>query len=296
MTAGRILPRGPAIAGPAGLDRPTRLGLGRAVAVSLSVAVACVGGMLATRRLTGGFAMTPGPAVAWAVAIAGGIVVLATDLAARLGEEAWPRWLARGGVALAALAVLPLGDDLSWPARVLGLAAVALALVNAAPGLPALRRPTGLGRGWQRGGVIAVPPAADFGMVVEAGIGPAVSSARVPGQPPRPGEPGRWPAAVATGFRQRLERFEAADGGDCMQGQVVLTVPAGSRVGHAHVGFCPPFTALPAVDVSTECDFVEAAVSAAEVLPWGVRVECRLSEPAEEPLEIPVDLLARSPA
>jgi len=33
-------------------------------------------------------------------------------------------------------------------------------------------------------------------------------------------------------------------------------------------------------------------VTAAEVLPWGVRIECRLSEPAEEPLEIPVDLLA----
>ena len=35
-------------------------------------------------------------------------------------------------------------------------------------------------------------------------------------------------------------------------------------------------------------------VTAAEVLPWGVRIECRLSEPAEEPLEIPVDLVAKS--
>jgi hypothetical protein len=37
-------------------------------------------------------------------------------------------------------------------------------------------------------------------------------------------------------------------------------------------------------------------VSAAEVLPWGVRVECRLAEPAEEPVEIPVDLVAEAPA
>jgi hypothetical protein len=36
-------------------------------------------------------------------------------------------------------------------------------------------------------------------------------------------------------------------------------------------------------------------VTAAEVLPWGVRVECRLAEPAEEPLEIPVDVLAKAP-
>jgi len=51
-----------------------------------------------------------------------------------------------------------------------------------------------------------------------------------------------------------------------------------------------------AVEVTTDCDFVEAEVAAAEVLPWGVRVECRLSEPAEEPLEIPVAIRAVRPA
>jgi hypothetical protein len=248
--------------------------------------------MLAMRRLAGSFTVTPGPILTWAVAIVGGALVLATDLAARLGEEAWPRWLARAGVALAALAVMPLGDGLPWPDRLLGMAAVALALVIAAPGMPVLRRPTGLGPGWRR---VGVEPAADADVVVGDAMGPAVPPF-APDRAAQPSEPGSWPAAVATGFRQRLERFEAADGADCMRGQVVLTVPAGSRVGHAHVGFCPPFTALPAVEVSTECDFVEAAVSAAEILPWGVRVECRLSEPAEESLEIPVDLLARSPA
>jgi hypothetical protein len=47
--------------------------------------------------------------------------------------------------------------------------------------------------------------------------------------------------------------------------------------------------------VTTDYDGVEAVVSAAEVLPWGVRVECRLAEPAEEPLEIPVDVFVQSP-
>jgi hypothetical protein len=296
MTASRFLPRGPAIAGPAGLDRSTSLGLGRVVALSLAAALACVGGMLALRRLAGGFAVTPGPTLSWAVAIVGGMLVMATDLAARLGEESWPRWLARAGLALAAVAVMPLGAGLPWPARMLGLAAVGLALVIATPGLPPLRWPKSLGRGRRRGAAGVREPAPDPDIGVEGRIDRVVSPAVGPGGTPAASEAAGWPAAAPAGFRQRLERFEAADGADCLRGQLMLTVAAGSRMGHAHVGFCPPFNALPAVDVSTECDVVEAAVSAAEILPWGVRVECRLSEPAEESLEIPVDLRARNPA
>jgi hypothetical protein len=62
------------------------------------------------------------------------------------------------------------------------------------------------------------------------------------------------------------------------------------------MGFCPPFASLPAVEVTTNYDGVEAVVSAAEVLPWGIRIECRLDEPAEEAIEIPVDVVAHFPA
>jgi hypothetical protein len=34
---------------------------------------------------------------------------------------------------------------------------------------------------------------------------------------------------------------------------------------------------------------------AAEVLPWGARIECRLDEPADETILIPVDVYARAP-
>jgi hypothetical protein len=43
-------------------------------------------------------------------------------------------------------------------------------------------------------------------------------------------------------------------------------------------------------------DGVEAVVSVAEVVPWGARIECRLDEPAEEAIEIPVDLFAQAPS
>ena len=92
-----------------------------------------------------------------------------------------------------------------------------------------------------------------------------------------------------------LERFEAADGTEGIAVHVRLSIPLGGRATQAHVGFCPAFVATPTVEVSTDYDGVEAVVTAAEILPWGVRIECRLSEPAEEPLEIPVTLVARSP-
>ena len=100
------------------------------------------------------------------------------------------------------------------------------------------------------------------------------------------------PTVVQGRLQQRLERYESAEGIDCVSGHVRLSIPAGGKATHAHVGFCPAFAATPSVEVTTDYDGVEAVVTAAEVLPWGVRIECRLSEPAEEPLEIPVDLFA----
>jgi hypothetical protein len=86
------------------------------------------------------------------------------------------------------------------------------------------------------------------------------------------------------------------DGSECIRGRLHVTVAAGARSGAGHVGFCPPLPSAPTVQVSTDYDAVEAIVTAAEVLPWGVRVECRLDEPTEEPLDIPVDLAARASA
>jgi hypothetical protein len=81
-----------------------------------------------------------------------------------------------------------------------------------------------------------------------------------------------------------------------VRGRLSVVVSEGSRLGYAHVGFCPPLASQPTIDVSTDYDGVEAVVSAAEVLPWGARIECRLDEPAEETVEIPVDILATSSA
>lgn len=98
---------------------------------------------------------------------------------------------------------------------------------------------------------------------------------------------------------QRLERYErtASDGSaaEAAVGRVVARFEEGARTAVVHVGFCPPFNAMPRVTVSTECDGLEVALSAAEVLPWGVRIEGRLEEPAEATVDVEVDLVAVPP-
>jgi hypothetical protein len=104
-------------------------------------------------------------------------------------------------------------------------------------------------------------------------------------------------AAVVPGIlQQRFERYVLPEERmECIRGTLHLAVVSGSRLVTGHVGFCPPFHHLPQVEVGTRCEEVEATIVAAEVLPWGARIECRLDEPADETILIPVDVFARAP-
>lgn len=297
MATGRLLSRGRGIAGPMGPADREWATVARGAAAAVAATLACGGATLLLRRLTGGFAFTPGPAVAWAVTVAGWSLVMTTDLMAGIHRDQWTRWLARVGLMAAGLAVAPMGDGLSLPARVTAALAVTAALVVALVPLPIVWPEAG-SRPWgPRRGDPAAPrrerrgPTAEVAPLPARHARPAGSLTDLAGPPAS-----AWTDPPPAGFRQRLERLETPTGEDCLRGQVLVAVPAGSRTGHAHVGFCPPFAGLPRLDVSTSCDFVEAEVAAAEILPWGVRIECRLSEPAEEPLEIPADFQARHSA
>jgi hypothetical protein len=303
MTSGHALPRRLLLAGSEARRRRTGEGgspLSAAVAVAagaVGIAIATAGVTLLLRRLAGGFS-APVAWVPWAVAAGGIPLLVMVEAAARFGGDRWPAWLARSGLVAAALAVAPFASAVAWPLQGAGLAGTAVAL------LAALRPPTG----WQPPRLRGFPGMRRLGD--DAGARPATPGSDRLGErerssplTPEPSDSNArqtrasdWPAALPEGCRQRLERYETPAGEDCVRGQMMLSVAAGSRTGHAHVGFCPAFVTLPAVEVTTDCDFVEAEVTAAEVLPWGVRVECRLSEPAEEPLEIPVAIRAVRPA
>jgi len=305
MTAGRSLSGTPALAGRATLQSPAdaATGLLATGAAALGMAVAAAGATLLIRRLSGGFTAVPSAAVPWAVAVAGIPLVLAVEAAARLAGDRRPAGFARGGLVAAALAVAPLTAAV-WPTRAIGLIGTAVALIAALRPVAALRpaagwlppRLRGFRTAGRSGGAPSATPTAEPG-----GRGGEDRDRLFPSHPvrlPGPADPssGALPAVLPAGVRQRLERYETPAGEDCVRGQVMISVTSGSRTGHAHVGFCPAFATLPAVEVTTDCDFVEAEVAAAEILPWGVRVECRLSEPAEEPLEIPVAIRAVRPA
>ena len=262
------------------------------------MAMSC-GAVLALRRLAGAIAAPPGPEAVLAVCATGLLLVAAGDMATRstVARAASPTmsWLSavltRFGLLMAVAAVsLPLRmtsavDTLTTVAAfVVSLVAVGLAPIAGRVG----------GRGF-------------LGWPAEARHEPAVP---IPAVFPPPAAPMAVPSlstaqprfhegAMATpagSLIQRFERLSLPDGGECVCGRLSVVVPAGSRTGYAHVGFCPPLASQPTVDVTSDYDGVEAVVSAAEVLPWGARIECRLDEPAEETVEIPVDILAKSPA
>jgi hypothetical protein len=254
-------------------------GILTAAATGTALAAAVGGLAILARRLTGGFALPPPAAVGWAVAAAGIVLVVVVDLAGSRGHW-WVRSLARLGLIVAAVAVVPLADAVGWPERLTSVAALTVALGAA---LVPRARPS---RSWRPEqfagpGSIGRPPAPAARPISE-GFKPHSKRSDDEAVVPLP-----------KGFRQRLERTETEAGVDRIRGQVVLTVSTGSRTGHAHVGFCPSFAAVPTVELATDYDGVEAELTVAELLPWGLRLECRLTEPADEPLEIPVEFQAR---
>lgn len=273
------------------LRRAAEIGSTPLVAHLPGIAAAVIGGaaaasgfVLAARRLAGGFAGGE-PATVWLAAAAGIALVAAADLAVRQGAGAAASIAARCGLAvgMAAVALPPRGGWLSLAAVALSLAVVAWR--------PQDRRVAERARGRSS----TDPGPMVDGRFVPRGDRPRRRSRRgLPRHDQEPAIPPRY-ESVPGRLLQRLERFESPTGIDCLRGRLNLSIPAGVRTTHAHVGFCPAFGQTPLVDVMTEYDGVDAVVTAAEVLPWGVRVECRLSEPAEEPLEIPVDVFVKAP-
>ena len=191
---------------------------------------------------------------------------------------------AGAGVAAAAILVLRWVSGAIEPGTAGGFAAVAGSTLVLAAAAAAGRRPLRPRVPTRRSGdgKAAVPMAAD-----RAAVPPPWPDAG-----PRPEAP-PWPEARLV---QRIERYErqAPDGSvvEAAIGRVVVRFAEGSRSAVAHVGFCPPFAATPRVAASNACDGVEVDVAAAEVLPWGVRIECRLEEPSEEPLNVDVEIVA----
>ena len=268
-----------------------------------AMAVGC-GAVLVLRRFAGAIAAPPGPEAVLAVCGTGLLLVAAGDMATRFSTAraarpamSWlPAVLTRLGLLMAVAAVcLPL-QMTSTVDALTTLAAIVVSLVAVGLGPVADRVGGGLVLG--RRAAAYRRPVVPTASVPTAITPPSVAvPMAVPSQPIA--QSGLQDGALATpagNLLQRFERIVLPGGAECVRGRLCVAVPKGARSGYGHVGFCPPLASQPTVDVTTDYDGVEAVVSAAEVLPWGVRIECRLDEPAEETIEIPVDILATAPA
>lgn len=253
------------------------------------LSVAC-GGLLLVRRLSGGVTVAPGMVMLAAVCGAGGLLVAVGDLASRHGGGR-PSLATRVGFLMAALAITlppPLGRSGALLMSVVTVAFAVLLLVQPWAG-PWLSIPS----------PVMVPLMPDPLEPAQPALIPAGGERSLPSQDAAPGSKGIddfFHVQPATGehLLQQQERLTRANGTECVRGRLFLAVPTGVRTASGHVGFCPPFATIPTVEVTTAYDEVEAIVAATEVLPWGVRIECRLDEPADEPFEIPIDIVATS--
>jgi len=269
--------------------RPGALGvafgpLQQALGVTAATFVVAGGITLVMRRFTGAIPGAAAPVVLLVATLCGAALVLVVDMAARERHGRSLATLARCGLAAGAAGLLvPLRAEtpVEWVVVLAALLVLAAVIIRDP-------HPHHRGRRSRAPGRVRDPRS------------PAHRSGPVTGVPlPEPATPpllrrrsDAEPAAPGL-VRQRFERRETVDGADTLVGELTVTVPLGAKLASGHVGFCPSFRKLPAVEVTTEYDGVEAVVSVGELVPWGVRIDCRLAEAAEEDLDIPVMLVAR---
>jgi hypothetical protein len=93
---------------------------------------------------------------------------------------------------------------------------------------------------------------------------------------------------------QHLTRHQAADGEEEWVGWVRMPVAVGQRTGHVHVAFCPPLACVPELAVQ-QIEGPEARIRIAQLLPYGVRFDLKLSAAAAEPGSVLVYFFAKAP-
>jgi len=110
-----------------------------------------------------------------------------------------------------------------------------------------------------------------------------LSPAPLPNSTPADGDVGKEcePAEPAADVLQQLTLRTTAEGGQELSGWLRLPLAAGQRTGSLHVAFCPPFSHMPQVEAEAVSG-PDCRIKAAQVLPYGARLDVKLDEPAQE--------------
>ncbi len=92
----------------------------------------------------------------------------------------------------------------------------------------------------------------------------------------------RMPSAEVT---QQLTRGRTARGADVLSGWLRAPLEAGQRTASVHVAFCPPFSRAPHATVEQR-DGPKARIKTVQLLPYGVRFDLKLADPAAESTDV----------
>jgi hypothetical protein len=105
-----------------------------------------------------------------------------------------------------------------------------------------------------------------------------------PHRTPRPAEsPGeeREPSEPGADVLQQLTLRASAEGGQELSGWLRVPLTAGQRTGSLHVAFCPTFNDVPSVQAEPVSG-PDCRIKAAQVLPYGARLDFKLDQPARQ--------------
>jgi len=103
----------------------------------------------------------------------------------------------------------------------------------------------------------------------------------------------REPMKPAADVLQQLTLRTTAEGGQQLSGWLRIRLTAGQRTGNLHVAFCPPFDRMPQVEAEAVSG-PDCRIKAAQVLPYGARLDVKLDEPAGKNESLLVWFFARS--
>ena len=101
------------------------------------------------------------------------------------------------------------------------------------------------------------------------------------------------PAEPEADVLQQLTLRAMAEGGQQLSGWLRMPLAAGQRTGSLHVAFCPPFGQMPQVQAEPVSG-PGCRIKAAQVLPYGARLDVKLEEPAPDDESVLVWFFARS--
>ena len=91
--------------------------------------------------------------------------------------------------------------------------------------------------------------------------------------------------------RQQMTRTLEANGSDVCRGTARAEFVVGQRTAAIHLAFCPPFAAVPKLEIDVDDD-LGATVKIGQALPYAARIDVKLPQPAAAKLDVAVQFTA----